>query len=47
MLEAASTFETLVNLYQTAQRNNLEGSHITTRRRQSLKFHVVLKRQGS
>jgi hypothetical protein len=30
MMEAASTFETLVNSYQTTQRNNPEDSHIRT-----------------
>jgi hypothetical protein len=28
MMEAASTSETSVNLYQTTRRNNLEDSHI-------------------
>jgi hypothetical protein len=36
---AASTSETLVNFYQTTRRNNLEDSHLHTRRHENLKFH--------
>jgi hypothetical protein len=47
MIEAANTFETSVNLYQTTWRNNPEDSHLHTRRRENLKSHmevVFLKR---
>jgi hypothetical protein len=30
MMDAASTFETSVNFYQTTRRNNPEGSHLLT-----------------
>jgi hypothetical protein len=39
MMEAASTFETSVNFYQTTRRNNPEDSHLCTRRRENLKSH--------
>jgi hypothetical protein len=42
MMEAASTSETSVNFYQTTQRYNPEGSHFHTRRRENLKFHLVI-----
>jgi hypothetical protein len=41
MTEAASTSEALVNFYQTTRRNNPEDSHLHTRRRENLKFHLV------
>jgi hypothetical protein len=41
MMEAASTSETSVNSYQTTWRNNPEDSHLHTRRRENLKFHVI------
>jgi hypothetical protein len=41
MMEAASTSETLMNFYQTARRNNPEGSHLHTRRREKVKFHFL------
>jgi hypothetical protein len=41
MVEAASTSETSVNFYQTTLRNNPEGSHHHTRRRENLKSQVV------
>jgi hypothetical protein len=43
MMEAASTSETSVNVYQTTRRNNPEGSH--TRRRENLKsnFHCRIR----
>jgi hypothetical protein len=37
MMEAANTSETLVNFYQTTQRNNPEDSHLHTCRRENLK----------
>jgi hypothetical protein len=37
MMEAAITSETLVNLYQSTQRNNPQDSHLHTRRRENLK----------
>jgi hypothetical protein len=39
MLEAAITFETSVNVYQTTRRNNPEDSHLCTHRRENLKSH--------
>jgi hypothetical protein len=39
MMEAASTSETSVNVYQTARRNIPEDSHFHTCRRENLKFH--------
>jgi hypothetical protein len=39
MLEAGTTCETLVNLYQTTRRNNPEDCHLHTRRRANLKSH--------
>jgi hypothetical protein len=39
MMEAASTFETSVNFYQTTRRNNPEDSHLHTRHRENLKSH--------
>jgi hypothetical protein len=41
MMEAASTSETSVNFYQTTRRNNPEGSHLHTRRRENLKSHLI------
>jgi hypothetical protein len=40
MMDAASTSETSVNFYQTTWRNNLEDSHLHTRRRENLKSHM-------
>jgi hypothetical protein len=40
MRDEANTFETSVNFYQTTRRNNLEDSHIHTRRRQNLKSQL-------
>jgi hypothetical protein len=37
MMEAVSSSETLVNLYQTKRRNIPEDSHIRTRRCENLK----------
>jgi hypothetical protein len=41
MLEVANISETSVNFYQAARRNNPEGSHLHTRRRENLKSHKV------
>jgi hypothetical protein len=40
MMEAASTTETSLNLYQTTRRNNPEDSHRHTRRRENLKSYL-------
>jgi hypothetical protein len=42
MMEAASTYETLVNFYQTTQRSIRENSHLHTRRRENTKSHQVV-----
>jgi hypothetical protein len=42
MMEAVSTSETSVNIYQTAGRNIPEDSHLHTRRRENLKSHQVV-----
>jgi hypothetical protein len=42
MMEAASTSETSVKFYNTTRRNNPEGSHLYTRRRENLKSHICL-----
>jgi hypothetical protein len=39
MMEAASTSETSVNVYQTTRRNIPEDSYRHTRRRENLKSH--------
>jgi hypothetical protein len=39
LIEAASTSETSINVYQTARRNIPEESHLHTRRRENLKYH--------
>jgi hypothetical protein len=41
MMEAASTSETLVNVYQTTLRNIPEDSLLHTRRRENLKYHLA------
>jgi hypothetical protein len=41
MMEAASSSETSVNFYQTTRGNNLEDSHLHTRRRKNLKSHPL------
>jgi hypothetical protein len=38
-MEAASTCETSVHLFQTTRRNNPEDGHLHTRRRENLKSH--------
>jgi hypothetical protein len=40
MMEAASTSETSVDVYQTTWRYNPEDSHLHTRRREYLKFQL-------
>jgi hypothetical protein len=40
MMEAANRSETSVNICQTTRRNNLEESHLHTRRRENLKSHL-------
>jgi hypothetical protein len=40
-MEAASTYETSVNFYQTTRRNNPEDSHLHTRWRENLKSYFV------
>jgi hypothetical protein len=39
MMEAANTFETSVNFYQTTRRNNLEDSRLHTHSRENLKSY--------
>jgi hypothetical protein len=49
MMEAATTSETSVNLYQTTQCNIPKDSHLHTRHRKNLKSHQISncwKRQG-
>jgi hypothetical protein len=41
MTEAARTFETLENFYQTTRRYNPEDSHLRTHRRENLKSYLV------
>jgi hypothetical protein len=40
-LEAVSTSETSVNIYQTTRRNIPEDSHLHTSRRENLKSHQL------
>jgi hypothetical protein len=40
MMEAASTSETLINFYQTTQRNNPQDSHLHIHRCENLKSHL-------
>jgi hypothetical protein len=42
MTEAASTFKTSVNFYETTRRYISEDSHFHTRRRENLKSHKVV-----
>jgi hypothetical protein len=42
MMEAARTYETLVNFYQTTRRYNPEDSHLSTHRRENLKSYLIL-----
>jgi hypothetical protein len=39
-MEAANTSETSADFYQTTHRNNPEGSHLHTCRRENLKSHL-------
>jgi hypothetical protein len=39
MMEAANTFKTSINFYQTPQRNNPEDRHLHTRPCENLKSH--------
>jgi hypothetical protein len=41
MMEAARTFETLENFYQTTRRYNPEDSHLRTNRRENLKSYYT------
>jgi hypothetical protein len=41
MMDAASTDKTSVNFFHTTRRNNPEDSHLHTRRRENLKYHLV------
>jgi hypothetical protein len=41
-MKATRTSETSVNIYQTTRRNNIEGSHLHTRRRKNLKPHLEI-----
>jgi hypothetical protein len=41
MMQAASTSETVVNVYQTTWRYNPEDSHLHTHHRENLKSYVV------
>jgi hypothetical protein len=41
MMEAASTSETSVNFYQTAQSNNPEDSHLHTHHHENLGSHSI------
>jgi hypothetical protein len=42
LMEAASTSETLVNFFQSTQRNNPEEGHLRTHRRENLKSYYFL-----
>jgi hypothetical protein len=42
MMEAVSTSEIWVNIYQTIRRNNPEDSHLHTRSRENLKSHLSI-----
>jgi hypothetical protein len=42
MMEAANVSETSVNFYQTTWHNIPEDSHLHTRRREILKYHLNL-----
>jgi hypothetical protein len=41
MMEAARTYKTSVNFYQTSRRINPEDSHLLIRRCEKLKSHLV------
>jgi hypothetical protein len=40
-MEVVCTSETSVNFYQTTRRNIPEDSHLHTRRRENLKYHLL------
>jgi hypothetical protein len=40
MMKAASTSETLVNVYETTRSNISEDSHLNIHRRENLKYHT-------
>jgi hypothetical protein len=42
MIEAAGTCETAVNFYQTTRRSGPEHNHLHTRRRDSLRHHLLI-----
>jgi hypothetical protein len=42
MMEAVSTSETSVNLYETKRRNIPEDIHLHTHRRENLKSHIII-----
>jgi hypothetical protein len=42
MNEAAGTSETSVNIYQTTRLNIPEDSYLDSRRRENLKFHIIM-----
>jgi hypothetical protein len=43
MMEAASTSETSVNVYQTTRRYNPEDSHLHTRRRETSRSNYIIR----
>jgi hypothetical protein len=43
MMEAASTSETSVNVYETTQLNIPEDSHLNPRHRENLKSHLDVR----
>jgi hypothetical protein len=44
MMETVSISETSANFYQTTRRNIVEDSHLYTRYRENLKFHLYLSK---
>jgi hypothetical protein len=40
VMETGSISKTLLYFYQTTRRNKPQGSHLYTRRRENLKFHL-------
>jgi hypothetical protein len=42
MIEAVSSSETSVSMYQTTRRSTPEDNHLLTRRRENLKSHVYV-----
>jgi hypothetical protein len=41
VMQAASVFETSLNLYQSARRYNPEDSHLSADRREDLKMYIT------